>query len=134
MLGLLSDSKKGNDSGPIIQGPGVKSGSIGSDWEHAVGVERLELLGKLAGKPIFSSTEPLRHDKGLDFKGTLAEPLLVESLARPADPIALKERIVGCSGVPRGSHEIGYFWVRSEFEATRCPECGQAFKLNLLMS
>lgn len=96
-------------------------------------MERLELLSKLAGRSIFSSSEPLRHPKGPDFKGTLSDPIPVETLARAGDSVAVKERIVGCSGVPRGSHEIGYFWVRSEVEATRCPECGQAFKLSPIL-
>ena len=96
-------------------------------------MERLELLSKLAGRSIFSSSDLLSHPKGEDFKGTLADPVIVETLASAGDSESVKERIVGCSGVPRGSHEIGYFWVRSEKESTRCPECGQAFKLDPIL-
>lgn len=120
-------------SGNEIIGPGAKEGTIGSDFDQAVGVERLEFLSKLAGRSVFSSSEPLRHPRGDGVKGTLSDPVLVETLAGASDSVSVKERIVGCSGVPRGSHEIGYFWVRSEKEATRCPECGQAFKLQTIM-
>ena len=126
-VGLFASAKE-----PIV-GPGTKEGTIGSDFDQSVGVERLELLSQLAGKPIFSSSQPLSHPKGDGVKGTLSDPVLVETLAGRDDPVAAKERIVGCSGVPKGSHEIGYFWVRSEKEATRCPECGQAFQLQPLL-
>lgn len=117
----------------MIQGPGAKEGTIGSDYEQAVGVERLEMLSKLAGKSIFSSSEVLCHPRGEGVKGTLADPVLVETLAKSGDAVEVMERIVGCSGVPKGSHEIGFFWVRSEVEAARCPECGQAFKLKAIL-
>lgn len=117
---------------PVV-GPGTKDGTIGSDYDQSVGVERLELLSKLAGKPIFSNSQLLCHPKGEGVKGTLSDPVLVETLARRDDAVTTKERIVGCSGVPKGSHEIGFFWVRSELEATRCPECGQAFLLEPIL-
>ena len=117
----------------FIQGPGAKTGTIGSDFDHSVGVERLEMLSKLAGRSIFSSSEILCHPRGDGFKGTLTDPVLVESLASATDEPEVKARIVGCSGVPKGSHEIGFFWIRSEKEANRCGECGQAFKLKLLL-
>lgn len=129
-----SKSGASNSSGPSpIQGPGTKAGTIGSDFEQAVGVERLELLSKLSGRQVFSSSSPLQHPRGENFKGTLADPVIVETLAHADDSPAVMERIVGCSGIPRGSHEIGYFWVRSHEECTRCPECGQAFKLNPIL-
>lgn len=115
-------------SGSPITGPGAKPGTIPSDFEQSVGVERLELLSQLAGKQIFSSAQPLAHPRGLEVKGTLNEPVLVESI----EAVGPEGRIVGCSGQPRGSHEIGFFLVRSAKEATRCPECGQAFKLKLI--
>ena len=109
-----------------ITGPGAQKGTIPSDFEHAVGLERLQLLSDLAGKSLFTShSAPLQHT----VKGTLSEPVLVESLAGLGEG---EGRIVGCSGMPRGSHEIGFFWVKSAKEATRCPECGQAFKLRLV--
>lgn len=129
-LGFSSTSS--NKDSPI-QGPGTKTGTIGSDYDQAVGVERLELLSKLAGRSIFSSKEVLCHPRGEGIKGTLTDPVLVETLAGSGDSVEAKERIVGCSGVPKGSHEIGYFWVRSEKEAARCPECGQAFKLKPIL-
>lgn len=117
-----------NSNNTPITGPGAKEGTIPSDFEQSVGVERLELLSQLAGKQIFSSAEPLAHPRGPEVKGSLGEPVLVESI----EAVGPEGRIVGCSGQPRGSHEIGFFWVRSAKEATRCPECGQAFKLKLI--
>lgn len=128
-LGLSSSSHKES----AIQGPGAKTGTIGSDYDHAVGVERLELLSKLAGRSIYSSKDVLCHPRGEGIKGTLVDPVLVETLASSGDAVEVKERIVGCSGIPKGSHEIGFFWVRSEIEASRCPECGQAFKLKPIL-
>ena len=116
-----------------VTGPGAKDGTIGSDFDQSVGVERLELLSQLAGKPIFSSSQILSHPKGDGVKGSLSDPVLVETLAAAGDGKEQMERIVGCSGVPKGSHEIGFFWVRSEKEATRCPECGQAFLLQPIL-
>lgn len=94
----------------------------------------MELLSKLAGRSIFSSEGVLCHRLGEGVKGSLSDPVLVETLAHSGDAIGVKERIVGCSGVPKGSHEIGFFWVRSEKEAARCPECGQAFKLQPILT
>lgn len=114
-------------------GPGAPSGTLPSAFEHAVGLERLQLLSELAGRSLFSASsaashEPLQHPRGADVKGTLTDPVLVECL----EEFAGEGRIVGCSGQPRGSHEIGFFWVRSAGEATRCPECGQAFRLKMV--
>ncbi len=110
-------------------GPGASKGTIPSDFEQSVGVERLQLLSELAGKSLFSSSQPLQHPRGEEVKGTLQDPVLVESLKMFGEG---EGRIVGCSGLPRGSHEIGFFWVKSAKECTRCPECGQAFKLELV--
>ena len=131
-LSKVSSAKVPSET-PPIQGPGTKPGTIGSDFDQSVGVERLELLSKLAGTPIFSSSTILTHPRGENTKGTLTDPMPVESLAGELDGDEVKARIVGCSGVPKGSHEIGFFWVKSEKESTRCPECGQAFKLQLLL-
>lgn len=127
------DEDKDEKIEKFIQGPGAKKGTIGSDFDHSVGIERLEMLSKLAGRSIFSSSDILCHPRGDGFKGTLTDPVLVESLATTTDGTEIKQIIVGCSGVPKGSHEIGFFWVRSEKEANRCGECGQAFKLKLLL-
>ena len=129
LIGFSTSTGGNGNKETIIQGPGAKTGTIGSDYDQSVGVERLELLSKLAGRSVFSSKELLCHPRGEGIKGTVADPVLVETLASSGDAVEVKERIVGCSGVPKGSHEIGFFWVRSESEPARCPECGQAFKL-----
>ena len=131
---VFSDSKPSSSTSEAIVGPGAPTGTIASDFEQAVGLERLEILGRLAGRTIFSSSEPLRHPRGEEVRGTLLDPILVESLAASDANEQEAARIVGCSGHPRGSHEIGFFWVRSARECTRCPECGQAFKLKLLLA
>jgi hypothetical protein len=110
-------------------GSGAQKGTIASDFEQSVGVERLQLLSELAGRALFSSSQPLQHRLGAQVKGTLSDPVVVESLRVFGEE---EGRIVGCSGQPKGSHEIGFFWVKSARECTRCPECGQAFKLELV--
>lgn len=128
---ITSTPAHNTEHNPAITGPGTRTGTIGSEYDQAVGVERLELLSKLAGKSLFSSSQLLCHSKGEAFKGTLSDPVLVETLASESDAESAKERIVGCSGVPKGSHEIGYFWLRSG--GGRCPECGQAFALKPIL-
>jgi cytochrome c oxidase subunit 5b len=133
---LSKDGKTGDSNGGhpgeekenVIAGPGTRPGRIGSDFEQAVGLERLELLSELAGRPLYTSTQAgLEHGGGPTVRGTLSDPVIVETVDGSG-----AGRLVGCTGHPRGTHELGFFWVRSERDATRCPECGQAFKLRVL--
>lgn len=88
--------------------------SFPTQYEHAAGIERVEYLADLSGKNIFLN-EPLK----INHYGTLANPIIVDSL--------YEERIVGCSGFPKESHEILWMTVKG---TERCQECGQAFKIN----
>lgn len=122
-------SKKENSEPEPIMGPGAAPGTIASDFEGTVGVERLELLGKLSGRPIFDTPREGLRGEGPMVRGTLSDPILVDAVDR------VEGRLVGCTGHPVNSHELGWFWVRPKQGAvagsgvTRCPECGQAFKL-----
>ncbi|CAG8707523.1 6633_t:CDS:2, partial [Cetraspora pellucida] len=107
------------DVGPNFFGPGAKSGTVPTDAEQATGLERLELLAALEGKELFE-TKPL----SIKNYGTKKDPIMVKSV----DPI----RYVGCTGYPVDSHELLWITVDKSHEVDRCPECGQAFKLNFV--
>lgn len=67
-----------------IMGPGVKPGEMATDYDQAVGLERLEYLANTHGINIF-------HDDPLpDYFGTMKEPRFVEAYG--------DHRIVGCTG------------------------------------
>jgi cytochrome c oxidase subunit 5b len=100
-------------------GPGTKDPAlIASSYEQAAGLERVELLGKLAGRSAF-----LMDPLVVDHFGTLKDPIHVDSV--------IGRRLVGCTGFPKGSHEPLWFWV-DEKEPMRCNDCGQAFRINKL--
>lgn len=90
-------------------------------YESTVGLQRLQLLGKMAEKEVFL-TKPLN----VDHYGTLENPILVDTV--------VGERLVGCTGFPKYSHRPLWLWITrvSLIEATRCPDCGQAFRANIL--
>jgi cytochrome c oxidase subunit 5b len=88
-------------------------------YEQSAGLERLEYLSNLAQRPLFLMN-PLRIEKF----GTLREPVPVESISG--------HRIVGCSGFPVDSHELMWFECDVEKGPGRCPECGQAFAIQLV--
>jgi cytochrome c oxidase subunit 5b len=94
-------------------GPGGPGDRISTPYEHTVGVERLEYLAKMSGKNLWLM-EPLK----IDHYGTLEDPIHVESM--------VGERIAGCTGFPKWSHEVVWMKVTG---TKRCPECGQAFKI-----
>lgn len=100
----------------VVMGPGGPGDRIATPYEHTVGLERLEYLAKISGRDIYLNS-PLKVEQ----YGTLANPILVESIE--------DERIAGCSGYPKDSHEI--IWMRVS-GTKRCPECGQAFKIHKL--
>lgn len=103
-----------------VVGPGSKDPElIATDYEQAAGMERIELLSKLAGKSAFLM-EPLK----VDHFGTLKDPIVVDSV--------VGRRLVGCTGFPKGSHDLLYFWVDETEGPARCRDCGQAFRINKL--
>lgn len=109
---------KDNEVEPPVVGPGGPSDKILGMYEQSAGLERLEYLAGLAGRSIFLM-EPLKVDRF----GTLKAPIPVESISG--------ERMVGCSGFPVESHELMWFNVSKEKGPGRCPECGQAFAIQL---
>lgn len=69
---------------PIV-GPGAASGKAGTEYDQAIGLERIEYLARTHGINIFNN-EPLK----ITSFGTLEAPVLVEAFG--------SERIVGCKG------------------------------------
>ena len=103
-----------------VVGPGSSDPNlIATPYEQAVGLERVELLSKLAGKSAF-----LMAPLVVDHFGTLKDPILVDSV--------VGRRIAGCTGYPKGSHEPLWFWVDEKEGPMRCNDCGQAFRINKL--
>lgn len=107
------------DAEEAVVGPGGPSDRILGMYEQAAGLERLEYLAGLAGRPLFLTT-PLSAARF----GTVQEPVAVESISG--------ERIVGCSGFPVDSHELMWFKCEDGKAPGRCPECGQAFAIKLV--
>lgn len=66
-------------------GPGANDGELATDLDQATGVERLELLAKIAGEDIFGVKPPV-----VNRPGTMKDPIIVEGTA--------DSRIVGCTG------------------------------------
>jgi cytochrome c oxidase subunit 5b len=97
-------------------GPGAPPGTMPTSFEQAVGLERLEYLAEAEGVSLYIDEE-LRIEK----RGTLKEPVLVETIQG--------ERIVGCTGFPKYSHNAVWMQLKGYDSAERCLDCGQAFKL-----
>jgi cytochrome c oxidase subunit 5b len=97
---------------PIV-GPGRDPSSIATPYEMTAGLERLEYLSRMSGRPLYLN-DPLK----VDHYGTLKNPIMVDSIE--------EDRIVGCTGFPKYSHAP--LWMRLKGQ-TRCLECGQAFQL-----
>lgn len=96
---------------------GAPTGSIPTDLDQATGLERLEILSKMAGVDVFDM-QPIKFSK----LGTMKDPIVIDSL----DTF----RYVGCTG-EHESHET--LWVTvSENKPARCAECGSVFKLNFI--
>ncbi|OGM42185.1 cytochrome c oxidase subunit 4 [Aspergillus bombycis] len=110
---LLSKIKTEEDLVP----PGAKSGTVPSDLEHATGLERLELVGKMQGIDIFDM-RPLDASR----KGTLENPIIVNG--------AGDEQYAGCTGFPADSHTVNWLTVSRDRPIERCGECGNVVKLN----
>ncbi|KAM0682590.1 Cytochrome c oxidase subunit 4 [Mitosporidium daphniae] len=112
-LGSSSGAQNG-EYRPIV-GPGPSADRPYTDFDMSVGLERLEYLAKTHGINIFDN-EWLPGDRF----GTHGDPILVEATG--------DERIIGCTGAPRTSHETIWFNV-AKGEIGRCVDCGQAFKV-----
>jgi cytochrome c oxidase subunit 5b len=98
--------------------PGAPEGEVPNDFDQATGLERLELLGLMAGTKVFDRA-PLDSSR----KGTMEHPIIVDSYE--------KYRYVGCTGSPAGSHQV--LWLRPrEGKVDRCWECGSVYKVNYL--
>ncbi|RAH75236.1 cytochrome c oxidase subunit IV [Aspergillus aculeatinus CBS 121060] len=97
--------------------PGAKPGTIPTDIEHATGLERLELTGKMQGIDIFDM-RPLDASR----KGTLENPIIVNG--------AGDEQYAGCTGFPADSHQVNWLTVSRDRPLERCGECGNVVKLN----
>ena len=96
-------------------GEGAKSGTVPTDLEQATGLERYELLGKIAGVDVFDM-QPLKVDR----IATVDDPIIVDCFDT--------YRYVGCTGLD-DSHDTLWYTV-AKGKVTRCYECGQCFKLN----
>ena len=96
---------------------GAARGTMPTDLDQATGLERLEILSKMAGVDVFDM-QPIKFSK----LGTVKDPVMIDSLDT--------HRYVGCTG-ERESHET--LWVTvTEGKPARCPECGSVFKLNFI--
>ncbi|KAG9246498.1 subunit IV of cytochrome c oxidase [Calycina marina] len=104
---------KGEDD---LIGPGAEPGTIPTDLEQAVGLERLEILGKMQGVDVFDM-RPLDASR----RGTLDNPIMVKSFG--------DEQYAGCTGYPADSHVTIWLTVSRERPIERCPECGGVYKM-----
>lgn len=102
-----------------VVGPGGPSDRILGMYEQSAGLERLEYLSNLAQRPLFLM-DPLKIDRF----GTLKAPHMVQSISG--------QRIVGCTGYPVDSHELMWFEADVNKGPGRCPECGQAFAIEMV--
>ena len=98
----------------LIEVPAPKAGEIPTQLQQATGKEREQYLAELEGRDIYNS------EVDGSYYGTLERPVVFRT--------RLDSRIIGCEGFPAGGHEILWFEARVG-ETVRCPECGQALKL-----
>ncbi|KAJ2660388.1 Cytochrome c oxidase subunit 4 [Coemansia sp. RSA 1200] len=110
----LSDS---HEKAPMKLGPGAAKDSIPTNFEQSTGEERAEHLAAMEGKEYFD-LNPLTLEK----KGTMSDPTIV--------PSGAASRIVGCNGAPGEDHELLWMVIERARGVTRCPQCGNAFKLS----
>ena len=109
---------------PFFLPPGGPIGRVPTDLEQSTGIERYELLGKLAGLDLFGM-EPLPSDR----LGTVDDPVLIYS----SEPI----HYIGCTGVPADSHETLFMRLEKWSKHSRCKEwyspCQSPFIFSLLL-
>ncbi|KAK9467491.1 cytochrome c oxidase subunit VB-domain-containing protein [Lipomyces arxii] len=99
-------------------GPGAEAGVVPTDFEQSTGLERLELLGNMAGIDVFD-LKPLSPDR----VGTMTDPIVID--------VPVDQKYIGCTGIPADSHDIE--WMSATIrEPARCLECGSVFKLNYI--
>ncbi|KAJ2397798.1 Cytochrome c oxidase subunit 4 [Coemansia sp. RSA 2559] len=110
-------SGDGHEKPPMNIGPGTPTGEIPTNFSQATGAERAEHLAAMEGKEYFDMS-PLMLDK----KGTKTDPTIV--------PSGAASRIVGCNGAPNEDHELLWIMVERAHGITRCPECGNVYKLS----
>ncbi|KAI9801877.1 MAG: Cytochrome c oxidase subunit 4 [Piccolia ochrophora] len=99
--------------------PGAEPGTVPTDLEHATGLERLEILGKMQGIDIFDM-KPLDASR----KGTLDNPIVVKSFG--------DEQYAGCTGYPADSHVTLWLAMSRDRPIERCAECGNVLKMEYI--
>lgn len=99
-----------------LMSPGTTPGSVPTDLEHAVGLERLEIIAKMEGVDIFDM-KPLDASR----MGTLDNPIMVKSWG--------DEQYAGCTGFPADSHNTIWLALSRGRPMERCPECGNVLKM-----
>lgn len=72
---IASSSVRKADGPPILVGEGAKPGEVPSDEQQSTGLERFELVNKMAGVDPFGM-EPLKMTRA----GTTSDPIKIESL------------------------------------------------------
>lgn len=118
--------------------PGAKPGTVPTDVDHATGIERLELIGKMQGIDIFDMRPLDASRKGMfrprfvvyishwvaDWRwilaGTLEDPIVVSG--------AGDEQYAGCTGYPADSHQVNWLTV-----SIYCVNPGQIMNTNVLL-
>lgn len=131
--------------------PGANPGTVPTDLDHATGLERLELLGKIEGVEIFDWT-PLDASRtgeftaeGMDcwklltfYAGTMENPIVVKAPSEEQWVFGIYgkdigcwpgARYLGCTGSPADSHETVWVTVSRTRPYERCTECGSVYKL-----
>jgi cytochrome c oxidase subunit 5b len=94
---------------PVFLPPGGPIGRVPTDLEQSTGIERYELLGKLAGLDLFGM-EKLPSDR----LGTVDDPVLIYS----SEPI----HYIGCTGIPADSHDTLFMRLEKWSKHSRCKE------------
>ena len=106
---------------PIV-GPGrTDPTQMATQYEITTGLERLEYLAKVSGRGSIYAMDPLT----VDHYGTLHDPI-------PVPSIDGEERIVGCTGFPKYSHDPMWMVVKPGGNGgvgARCIDCGQCFSI-----
>ncbi|KAG9051518.1 Cytochrome c oxidase subunit 4 [Tulasnella sp. UAMH 9824] len=114
---IRSADHHGDHHAPVISvGPGAKPGEVATDENQATGLERYQVLGQHKGVDVFDMQGIL-----VTRQGTLKDPIIV--------PTFSKYRQIGCTGFPVDSHDTIWLAASTERENTRCPECGNVYKL-----
>ncbi|KAG9004580.1 Cytochrome c oxidase subunit 4 [Tulasnella sp. JGI-2019a] len=115
---VLSDDHHGH--APVIHvGTGAKAGEVATDENQSTGLERFQIAGQNAGVDVFNM-EGLHMTR----QGTLKNPIIVPSFS--------ELRQIGCTGFPVDSHDTIWLAASTKRENSRCPECGNVYKLQMV--